>query len=231
MYQPPYAWLMRLSIFESIRVPARFAMPAMLALAMTGALAFDRLRLGPRPRRALAAALMIGIVADGWIRELPLPAVPDVWSASRADGFAAVLELPLGDTFGDLAAMYRAIAHRHPLVNGNSGFEPTHYATLRTAIDERDPAAFDGLPATEPRARGRRRQAQRPRGGAGSISRGHAESDAPGSRPALGLLRARAAAGRSAVQRRSAANRVDRGRAGSASISQGSRITARARGG
>lgn len=43
--------------------------------------------------------------------------------------------------------MYRAIDHGHPTVNGNSGFEPTHYATLRTALDERDPAAFDGLPA------------------------------------------------------------------------------------
>jgi len=146
MYQPPYAWLMRLGIFESIRVPARFAMPAMLALAMTGALAFDRVRLEPSARRTLAAAVMIGIVADGWIHGLPLPAVPEFWNASRADGFAAVLELPLGEPSGDFSAMFRTIDHRHPTVNGSSGFEPQNYAPLRTALDERDPAAFEGFP-------------------------------------------------------------------------------------
>jgi hypothetical protein len=150
LYEPPYAWLMRLGIFESIRVPARFAMPAMLALAMTGALAFDRLGLRPAARRALAAALLVGVAADGWISKLPLPAVPAVWEVSRAKGFAAVLELPLGDPFGDLAATYRAIEHGQPIVNGNSGFAPAHYATLQTALDERDPTAFDGLPLTAP---------------------------------------------------------------------------------
>jgi hypothetical protein len=150
LYEPPYAWLMRLSIFESIRVPARFGFPAMLPLAMTGALAFDRFPLHAPARRALGAAVLIGIVADGWISHLPLPSVPEFWPASRADGFAAVLELPLGDTFGDLAATYRAIDHAHPILNGSSGFEPTHYFTLRTALEEHDPAALDGLPADAP---------------------------------------------------------------------------------
>jgi hypothetical protein len=147
LYEPPYAWLMRLPIFASIRVPARFGLPVMLALAMTAALAFNRLRLQVTARRALAAALLIGIAADGWISHLTLPSVPDMWTASRADGFAAVLELPLGDTFGDLAAIYRAIDHRHKIVNGSSGFEPTHYFTLRTALEEHDPTALDGLPS------------------------------------------------------------------------------------
>jgi hypothetical protein len=35
-------------------------------------------------------------------------------------------------------------------MNGSSGFEPTHYFTLRMALDERDPATFDGLPAGAP---------------------------------------------------------------------------------
>jgi hypothetical protein len=98
-------------------------------------------------RRALVAVLLSGIVADGWISPLALPAVPEVWSTSRANGFAAVLELPLGDTFADLAATYRAIYHQHPIVNGASGFEPVHYSTLRTALEERDATAFDGLPS------------------------------------------------------------------------------------
>jgi hypothetical protein len=92
--------------------------------------------------------LLIGIALDGWISNLPLPRVPDSWTASRADGFDAVLELPLGDTLGDLAATFRSIAHHHPVVNGNSGFAPTHYFTLRTAFEERDQSIFEGLPAT-----------------------------------------------------------------------------------
>ena len=147
LYQSPYLWLMKTPFFASVRVPARFGLPMMLALAVTGAIAFDRLRLRATARRSLAAALLIGIMADGWISPLTLPSVPDTWTASRADGFAAVLELPLGDTFGDLAATYRAIDHRHPVVNGNSGFEPPHYLALRAALEERDPTAFDGLPA------------------------------------------------------------------------------------
>ena len=148
LYEPPYAWLMRLPVFSSIRVPARFGLPMMLALATTGAIAFSRVRLQGTPRRALAAVLLLGIAADGWISPLMLPAVPDTWTASRADGFAAVVELPLGDVMADLAATYRAIGHRHPIVNGSSGFSPSHYFTLRAALEEHDPTAFDGLPSS-----------------------------------------------------------------------------------
>ena len=150
LYEPPYAWLLRLPPFESVRVPARFAMPAMLALSVSGALAFGRLRFPERARRTVAIALMAGIVADGWVTHLPLPPVPDFWPSSHADGFAAVLELPLGDVFADVAAMYRATDHHHPVMNGDSGFIPSHYAPLVIAAGERDPAIFDGLPAGGP---------------------------------------------------------------------------------
>ncbi len=146
LYEPPYAWLMELPAFSSVRVPARFGLPAMLTLAIAGALAFDRFPLRPAVRRLLAIALLIGVAADGWMSGLPLPALPDVWPAPRAAGFDAVVELPLGDLFGDFAAIYRATRHRRPIVNGTSGFEPAHYFTLRTALEEKDPAAFDGLP-------------------------------------------------------------------------------------
>jgi len=148
LYEAPYGWLMHLPVFSSIRVPARFGALAVLTLAITASLAFNRLPFTGSTRGALAAALLLGIVADGWISHLPLPQVPVLWDASRADGFAAVLELPLGDVGDDLAATYRVIGHQHPIVNGSSGFEPTHYFTLRTALEERDPAALDGLPAT-----------------------------------------------------------------------------------
>jgi hypothetical protein len=146
LYEPPYAWLMRLSIFGSVRVPARFAMPGLLALSLSGAIAFSRFTLDPRARRVAGMALMAGIAADGSIRGLAFPAPPETWPAARTEGFSSVLELPLGDAFDDLAAMYRSTVHGKPVLNGNSGFEPTHYFTLKTALTEHDPAIFEGLP-------------------------------------------------------------------------------------
>ena len=59
---------------------------------------------------------MADIIADAWMTHLPLSAVPDYWPAARADGFAAVLELPVGEVFADAAAMYRVIGagESHP---------------------------------------------------------------------------------------------------------------------
>jgi hypothetical protein len=145
LYQPPYRWIMAVPVFGSVRVPARFAMPAMLTLATAGALGFSRWRNGGRAGRAVLALVLIGVAADGWLAPVPLAPVPDIWPPARAEGFTAVVELPLGDLFGDLAAMHRATAHGRPLVNGSSGFQPGHYVALRSALDERDPIAFDWL--------------------------------------------------------------------------------------
>jgi hypothetical protein len=150
LYKPVYAWLMELQVFGAIRAPARFAMPAMLALSVAGAVAFSRLSSDRTWRPAFTLLLMCGVVADSWVSNLPLVPLPDRWPATRADGFAAVLELPLGDVFDDIAAMYRTTDHRHPVLNGASGFEATHYFTLKSALEEHDPAALDGLPADAP---------------------------------------------------------------------------------
>src|SRR5205823_3711753 len=128
----PYAWLMRLPVFaDGVRVPARFAMPAILTLSVAAALAFSRLKGEPRKARIVLLVSVSGIIADGWIGHLPLSVVPRPWSASRGQGFAAVLELPAGDTERDASAMYRATFHRRPVVNGYSGYEPTSYSLLR----------------------------------------------------------------------------------------------------
>jgi hypothetical protein len=147
LYQPPYAWLMHLPIFsDEIRVPARFAMLAMLTLAAAAALAFDRLALQRSARRVLGPALMLGILADGWIAGFPTPLLPRLLPAARVAGFDAVVELPLGD--GDSQAMYRATAHQHPVVNGTSGYVPPAYGALAAAIREKDDGVLDALAAT-----------------------------------------------------------------------------------
>jgi hypothetical protein len=145
LYEAPYTWLMRVPIFGSVRAPARFGLSVVLTLSISGALAFCRLPLGQPARRALGTVIVLGIIADSWIATPVLPALPALWPAARADGFAAVLELPAGDVMADIAAMYRAIDHRHPVVNGNSGFEPRHYFTLQTALQEHDSSVFEGF--------------------------------------------------------------------------------------
>jgi hypothetical protein len=141
-YQPPYAWLMALPGFAAVRVPARFAMLGMLPLSIAGALAFAKLP-AVAWRRVAAVATVCIVLAEGWVMHMPLAAVPEGWSPQHAQGFAAVLELPIDSSFHDLSAMYRAIAHGRPVVNGNSGFEPNYYMTLRAALEEHDPAVFD----------------------------------------------------------------------------------------
>lgn len=153
LYKPPYDWLMHLPFFaNSVRAPARFAMPGILALSVAGALAFNRLSLSAAfPRRILAAVLAAGIIADGWIGHLPLQAAPDMWQAPPGYRYGAVLELPLGEGAQDFLAMYRTVRHGHSVVNGHSGFFPPDYAALQLALSEGDSSVFDAVtPRTDP---------------------------------------------------------------------------------
>src|SRR5207247_857782 len=117
-----YAWLMRLPVFDSgVRAPARFAMPAALALSVAAGLAFSRLTSKGSRRTAAALAVAItGIFADTWVPAMPLAPIPTVWNPARAQGFAVVLELPLGEVAEDVAAMSRTIWHHLPTINGYS---------------------------------------------------------------------------------------------------------------
>ena len=151
LYKPPYDWLMHLPGFATgIRAPARFAMSAVLALSVAAALAFDRLPLGQRWRRAIGVAAMIGIVADGWIGHMELPVVPELWPVPANYRFGPVLELPFMYDAGDFIAMYRTTLHGHETVNGHSGFFPPHYLTMQLAFKEGDAAAFDAFTQPDP---------------------------------------------------------------------------------
>lgn len=138
----PYSALAWLPGFDALRVPARFAMLASLCLAVAAGLAFARLV----PRRGLgrvliAAGVLAGAWADGWMVPLPLVTPPGRVELPVLPG-AAVVELPLGEGAVDTAAMYRAMAHRRPLVNGYSGHLPPHYVILSMALKRGDPTAL-----------------------------------------------------------------------------------------
>lgn len=148
LYEPPYAWLMRLPGFDALRVPARFGMLALLCQAIVIALVFarwsDRL-----PIRSVAAALIaLGMLGDGWIR-LPVVAAPKAAPSVdwRAAGVMAVVELPPGEPIVDFPAFYRSMSHRRPLVNGFSGFAPPHYLPLVYAIGHGQLGALHELAA------------------------------------------------------------------------------------
>jgi hypothetical protein len=152
LYEPPYAWLMRLPVFgDGVRAPARFAMPAALALSVAASLAFNRLTSKGSTRTAAAFAIVVaGILADTWVPGMPLAEIPAVWNPARAQGFTAVLELPLGGTGEDVAAMYRTMFHRRPTINGYSGHFPPHYDALRAALENRDDTALDSVAGNGP---------------------------------------------------------------------------------
>jgi hypothetical protein len=151
-YRPPYAWLMELPGFSSVRAPARFAMLAELCLAVAAALAFVRIRDALPRRFAVAAAIvaLCGAVADGWIRALPLVDLPPRFASLESTGQGPVVELPVGGAAGDIAALYRSMYHRRPLVNGYSGFVPTHYTMLGVALDAGDTTALDAMASGGP---------------------------------------------------------------------------------
>jgi F5/8 type C domain len=151
LYQPPYAWLMSLSVFRGgVRVPARFGMLMILALSVAAALAYARFATGRR-RVPVLALLVAGMLADSWIAGLPLLEPPAPWPArASALGAASFLDLPMGDVMVDSAAMYRAIPAGIPTVNGTSGYEPPHYPVLRRALESYDETALDAMAAYGP---------------------------------------------------------------------------------
>jgi hypothetical protein len=144
MYQAPYAWLLQLPGFDSLRAPARFGMLAFLCLAVSAALGWARAapKLSPGPRLALAALLAAGVAADSWLREMPLEAAPAPRPIAPPAG-SVLVELPFGD--GDMLAMYRWMDHGVRLANGYSGHFPSAFFPLRRGLNGHDPGLLPAL--------------------------------------------------------------------------------------
>ncbi len=153
MYRAPYSWLMALPGYDAVRVPARFAMLAALCLSVVAALAFARLTSSLRrlTRAVLAALVVSGVLVDSWIGEMPLPTLPTRLQALESlPAGTAVLELPVGETGDDVAAMYRGMYHGRPVVNGYSGYFPPSNDVVRRGFEIRDPEMFDAVAAWGP---------------------------------------------------------------------------------
>jgi hypothetical protein len=147
LFRAPYAWLMELPGFSEVRVPARFGMLFVLCVAIAAALAFARLTaaMAPARRRLLVSIAVVLVLIEGWPRvTMAEPAAPIAALTDLAPA-APVLELPLGITERDVAALYRSIGHGHPIVNGYSGYDPPHYQILKTGLRFDDRAVIDEL--------------------------------------------------------------------------------------
>lgn len=131
----PYAWLFaHVPLFDSMRHPVTFVVPALMALGLlaTGGLAASPLPRHPGPLAlvlALAVAETLQARPDRVTRPIAAPEVY-AWLATQPRG--PVLELP----FDDHEAQWRAMFHGLPLVNGACGsFAPGKYAALRRLVN------------------------------------------------------------------------------------------------
>jgi F5/8 type C domain-containing protein len=143
LYQAPYAWLMLLPGVEGVRVPARFWMLGALCLAVAAGLAVRHLAARwPRAAAALPVVACILVVAESWPRPMAVWAPP----AARPSRTAAVarLDLPMR-LYPDIAALFRSIAHRRPMINGYSGYVPPHYWALGYLLEARNPSVLSRL--------------------------------------------------------------------------------------
>jgi hypothetical protein len=139
----PYYWLSFLPGYASLRVPARFAMLFTLCSTVTAGIALARLLPARRPVHALVVgAVAAGFLIDGWMEPFPLIAPAGRLTAADVPPDAAVLELPPDETSVSVNAMYRAVFHGRPLINGYSGHVPPHYSILGHSLRRDDPTAL-----------------------------------------------------------------------------------------
>lgn len=139
----PYRLLMALPGFDSLRVPARMWLLAVLCLAMLVAFGVQRV-IARVPHRAgvLVAALAAAILFEGWFVD-GLARVPAPMPNATVPRGAVVLDLPMDQGFWNAVPQYRAVRGGYRSINGYSGYEPPHFLPLRQAIRDLNPHAFD----------------------------------------------------------------------------------------
>jgi len=142
--------------FDGLRVPARYAMIATLALAVLASLGIAAIDHRRRRRTALVAGALILVEAfavpipidqnsPDYSRAVlaPLPTlavgadVPAVYAfIAQLPQSATILEMPLGEPAFDIRYMFYSTRHWRRLVNGYSGGAPASYEFLTEALND-----------------------------------------------------------------------------------------------
>jgi hypothetical protein len=139
----PYALLLAIVPgLDGLRAVARLAVFVHMALAVLAGFGSLWLfeRLGTRGRRVALVALLGAAVAEGWaapIRIAPFnpkgdPKQQEAYAYLRRLPAGAVMELPTSVTReeAEFAYQYMTLIHRHPVVNGHSGYLPQLHVFL-----------------------------------------------------------------------------------------------------
>jgi hypothetical protein len=120
-----------------------------LALSVIVAYGLTKWRGRSRTAGSVAAAVVsLAVLIEAWPGDLPLPAPPPRFAVLEAqtNGRAIpVLELPMDPPGAPHAAMYRAIYHRRPIVNGASGHTPAWQNYLMAGLSLDDAASLRPL--------------------------------------------------------------------------------------
>ena len=135
--------------FNFIRVPSRFLILTVMALAVLSGIAFDRFtaRRSAQTRRIVGAVLAVLLLAE--FSTIPLGTVPfttrppaaERWLADQPRPFV-VAEVPVSGAMRDHSTyMIHSMAHWQPTVHGFSGFDPPAHMRLY--------AEMRGFPSTE----------------------------------------------------------------------------------
>jgi hypothetical protein len=136
----PYWLLMHLPAVQSIRVPSRAWLPATLCLAVCAGFGAAWLATRRRTRWAIAPLIVL-MVAEGWFVDQPVqvPTALPLFIPPQAQ----VLDLPISAGFGNADAQYLAVLGNYRVVNGYSGYTPSHFGALRNALADHRPEAFE----------------------------------------------------------------------------------------
>jgi hypothetical protein len=142
-----HAFLFRhVLIYQSIRVPARWAVVAYVGLSVWIALGAVALLAHRRlwQRRAITGVLFALLLVDILPRirydyGAPPPAPVHRWLASQRSSIrGSILELPMSNFNVPYLYLLGTTTHHLPEMNGSSGFEPPIHRTLREAGERRE---------------------------------------------------------------------------------------------
>jgi len=148
---PPYGvwqWIYWLPGFSFIRVPSRFMLLAMLAIAVLAALGFEKLAARFSGRSRAVALTAAALVLAGEFATVPIdvrlqhirPYAIDRWLDTQPKPFT-VVEIPVPQSsLKSLVVrrhaeyMLHSMAHYQPLVQGYSGIEPPGFEALERIL-------------------------------------------------------------------------------------------------